>query len=235
MAARKATGLRKRVGDLREEIRHHDHLYCVLDRPEVSDEADAALFEQLKSLETARLLVDEGLVRELPDLFDLEPSQLEHLPGFAERSDGEELAAVPGIGPRIAAGVRAFFRGRRNRRIVDRLLDGRVTLTKQRRAKGGAPEGLTFAITGTLEGCSRRELSDLLERHGARVSGSVSRATDDLVVGEGAGSKLDTAETPGVPRLGERTLVSLLKRKGVRVRARGGRRKLRGRSPGVRP
>ncbi len=215
--------------------------------------------------ETARLLVSEGLVRELPDLFDLEPEQLEPLPGFAKKSseklvasirkasrtelarflyglgipsvgakvardlaerfrsfeavreaDAETLAEVPGIGPHVAGAVSEFIRDRDNRRIVDRLLDGRITVTGAKRAARGPLEGLTFVVTGTLDRWSRRELEELLERHGAHVTSSVSGATSYLVVGEGPGSKLATAERLGVERLSEAELADLLERHGVR-------------------
>lgn len=216
--------------------------------------------------ETSRLLVGEGLVRELPDLFDLNAAQLVHLPGFAHKSadklvgaiqrasrtelarfvyglgipevgvkvardlaahfrsfealrgaDEDALREVAGIGPAMAASIRSFFEDGKNQRIVDHLLDGRITLVEPGDGRGDALEGLTFVVTGTLERFSRRELEELLESNGARATGSVSKSTDYLVVGEGPGAKLDAAERLGIERLDERGLLALLRRKGVRL------------------
>ena len=73
----------------------------------------------------------------------------------------------------------------------------------------GVLTGKTVVITGTL-GMSRNEMKQLLESHGARVSGSVSKKTDYLVAGEAAGSKLDKAEELGVTVLGEAEVLELL-------------------------
>jgi DNA ligase (NAD+) len=72
--------------------------------------------------------------------------------------------------------------------------------------------GLTFVITGTLPSLSRKEAGDLIESLGGKVTGSVSKKTDYLVVGEDAGSKLDKARELGVKTLDESALRSLAKK-----------------------
>jgi DNA ligase (NAD+) len=67
----------------------------------------------------------------------------------------------------------------------------------------GTLADLTFVITGTLPRLSRREAKELIERHGGRVTGSVSGKTDYLLLGESPGSKLDKARNLGVPQIDE--------------------------------
>ena len=216
--------------------------------------------------ETCALLVEEGLVRSLPELFDVDAEQLVHLPGFADKSakklvaqiesaasgtdlarfvyglgipevgakvardlaehfgsfdairdaSAEELMEVPGVGPRMSEAITTFFADRGNQRVLDALLE-RVTVARARkkstRKRGGALAGSTFVVTGTLPGMSRREAEELIERHGGKVTGSVSKSTDYLVVGESPGSKLDKAEQLGVATLDEKSLRAILRKK----------------------
>jgi DNA ligase (NAD+) len=112
----------------------------------------------------------------------------------------EALEAVDDVGPEVAESVRSFFASEANRAVVERLLDAGVTPT---RADHGAElEGLTFVLTGHVDGYTRDELVDLLERHGAAVTSAVSGETDYLVVGAGPGeTKRADAEEYDVPTL----------------------------------
>jgi len=69
--------------------------------------------------------------------------------------------------------------------------------------------GLTFVITGTLPTWSRDEAKAFIEQHGGKVTGSVSKKTNYLVLGENAGSKLTKAQSLGVPTLDEESLKKL--------------------------
>ena len=70
--------------------------------------------------------------------------------------------------------------------------------------------GLTFVVTGTLPTMGRKEVSELIEKNGGKVSGSVSKKTNYVVVGEDAGSKLDKAKSLGIEILSENDLLSML-------------------------
>jgi DNA ligase (NAD+) len=254
--------------------------------------------------ETAKLFVAEGLVRQLPELFDLRAEQLVGLPGFAEKSAqklvealaraagvelarflyglgipevgsavardlarhfgsfaalrtaGEsELQQVRGIGPRMSEQIVAFFAEPRNAAILDALLE-RVRLREAPprpgpaagaagaaaaavpaggavapgggEALGGGDGGAAgagtaaeaaasqplagkkFVFTGALARLSRRDAEALVETLGARATGSVSKATDYVVVGEEAGSKAATARRLGVTILDEAAFLALL-------------------------
>ena len=77
-------------------------------------------------------------------------------------------------------------------------------------AAGTEFEGKTFVITGTLPGMKRNEAQELIEAHGGKVSGSVSKKTDYLLAGEAAGSKLDKAKALGVKVISEEELKAML-------------------------
>lgn len=224
--------------------------------------------------ENAELLVESGLVRSLPDLFDLTKEQLLEVKreladgskrGFADKSaenllaaidrardcelarflyglgipevgakvaqdlarhfgtaealraaDAEGLQQVPGVGPRMAEQVVAFFAEPRNAEVIDHLLDGRVRLAKAEGPSSAALAGLKFVFTGGLPTLARAAAKQLVEDNGGRVAGSVSKATDYVVAGEDAGSKLAEAQRLKVPILDEAAFLAMLRERGVR-------------------
>ncbi|MFI6739769.1 NAD-dependent DNA ligase LigA [Nonomuraea sp. NPDC050451] len=115
----------------------------------------------------------------------------------------EELAAVEGIGPRVAATIREWFSVDWHREIIDRWRAAGVRMEDEPAPEKGPQtlEGLTFVVTGTLEGYTRDSAADAITSQGGKVSGSVSKKTSFLVVGENAGSKYDKAVSLGVPIL----------------------------------
>jgi DNA ligase (NAD+) len=117
----------------------------------------------------------------------------------------DALAETHGIGPTIAASVRKFFDDESNRRILDDLGRLGVDLT-ERMATADGPKplaGKTLVITGTLASLSREAARELVEALGGRVTSSVTRKTDYVVVGEAPGGKADDARRLGVPVLDE--------------------------------
>lgn len=126
----------------------------------------------------------------------------------------ERLMEVSGVGEVMAQQIHGFFRDTRTRKILDTLLDGRVTLLEPQAKAGATPlDGLKVVVTGGLTRWKRREVKELLESLGARVTGSVSKETDYVVVGEDPGSKADDAARLGVTTLNEEELVEMLKKK----------------------
>jgi DNA ligase (NAD+) len=123
----------------------------------------------------------------------------------------EELEAVHGIGRTTAEALHAFAQQERNREVVRKLAESGVVMVEERAAPAeGVLSGLTFVVTGTLPTLSRTECQRLIEERGGRVTGSVTRKTDYLVVGEDAGSKLTKAQELGVPQLTEAQLLALV-------------------------
>lgn len=129
-------------------------------------------------------------------------------------ADVDGLQRVPEIGPVVAASVRKWFDDERNRALVARLAAAgvRTTATGAELAppSGGPLTGKTFVLTGTLEGLSREQASEAIERLGGKVTGSVSRKTSYVVVGADPGSKADKARQLGVERLDEAALLRLI-------------------------
>jgi DNA ligase (NAD+) len=124
----------------------------------------------------------------------------------------EEIEGIHGIGPSIAASVSRWFASADNRALVRALAKRGVNTTEPKRAEAeGALLGLKIVITGTLPTLGRTEAKELVERAGGKVTDSVSKNTDFLVVGADAGSKLDKAKALGVEVIDE---VELLRRIG---------------------
>lgn len=211
--------------------------------------------------ETAALLVDEGLVKELSDLFDLAEEDLVPLEGFAEVSarnlvrgiaerrsvelarflvglgipevgvtvaadlaahfrsvaairaaSPEEMEEIHGVGPKMSAAIRGFLDEPRVAEALDRLMAKGIEPTAPAVATpsegtSAGPEsdwaGKRVVLTGSLESFSRAELKEILQRLGARVTGSVSARTDLVVAGANPGSKLARALELGVEVLRE--------------------------------
>ena len=126
-------------------------------------------------------------------------------------ADAEQLAAVPGVGPVVAEAVVQHLADDHNRATVDKLREAGLRMVEESPGPAqGALTGLTFVLTGKLPTLTRGEAQALIEARGGRVSGSVSRATDYVVLGEDAGSKLARARSLGVPTVDEAQLRVLL-------------------------
>jgi DNA ligase (NAD+) len=124
----------------------------------------------------------------------------------------DPIASVEGVGPTIAASIRAFFANPDNVALVERLRERGVRLAEERAApvRPQTLEGLTFVLTGALERFTRDEAAAALKELGAKVTGSVSKKTSFVVAGEDAGSKYDKALALGVPVLDEQDLVRVI-------------------------
>jgi len=209
----------------------------------------------------AELFVEQGLIRDVADIYSLTAEQLLRLEGFAGKrvsnllaaieaskergpvrlltalgirgvgsavaetlidrygslealaaASVEELQQIPGIGPKLAESLVAWFSRESNRRVLDKLKAAGVR-TRLERAGAAGPQplaGLTFVLTGTLPTMSREQATEFIQAHGGRVSGAVSGRTDYLVAGEKAGSKLERAQKLGVKVIDEAGLRALV-------------------------
>ena len=129
-------------------------------------------------------------------------------------ADEEQLADVEGVGPTIAASVREWFDGEDNawhRQIVDRWAADGVRMEDERDPSlTQTLEGVTVVVTGSLERYSRDSAKEAILERGGKASGSVSKKTDWVVVGESAGSKEAKARELGRPILTEDEFTELL-------------------------
>jgi DNA ligase (NAD+) len=219
---------------------------------------------------TAVQLVERGLVRHLPELYQLAPEQLAGLEGFAERSavklheaiqasrepelprflyalgipevggavarqlarhfgtferlrdaTPEALMQVEGIGEIMAHAIHDFFREEHTRQVLDDLVGKHVRplaeLATAPPSGDASLAGLTFVFTGSLTRFTRERAEELVQRLGARASGSVSKKTSYVVAGESAGSKLAKARDLGVDVLDEEGFLAFLGERGIHM------------------
>ncbi len=116
----------------------------------------------------------------------------------------EELSSVDGVGPTIAASIREWFAVDWHREVVRKWAEAGVRMAEEAVDEGPRPlEGLTVVVTGTLAGFSRDQAAEAVQSRGGKVSGSVSKKTSFVVVGDNPGSKADKAISLKVPVLDE--------------------------------
>jgi DNA ligase (NAD+) len=116
----------------------------------------------------------------------------------------EQLAHVDGVGPTIAAALKEWFAVDWHAGIVDAWAAAGVRMADE--VDESTPrtlEGMTVVVTGTLPNFSRDEAKEAIIIRGGKASGSVSKNTSYVVAGENAGTKLDKAESLGLPVLDE--------------------------------
>jgi DNA ligase (NAD+) len=134
-------------------------------------------------------------------------SSLEELAAAKE----EELEEVPEVGPKVAASIVEFFSEPANRQLIKKLNKAGVHPTaEKRKVKSEKFAGKSFVFTGGLANRSREEAGEIVQQHGGKVSGSVSKKTDYVVVGTDPGSKYDKAKELGVTILTEAEFEKLL-------------------------
>jgi DNA ligase (NAD+) len=132
----------------------------------------------------------------------------------AKQTPGEDyldLARVDGVGPVAAGHLVDFFDEKHNRAALERLLKQVTPRPEPKAATSSKVAGLTIVFTGTLEKMTRDEAKARATALGAKVSGSVSKKTDLVVAGPGAGSKLTEAEKLGVKVVDEDAWIKLSK------------------------
>ncbi|MET7867728.1 NAD-dependent DNA ligase LigA [Micromonospora taraxaci] len=116
----------------------------------------------------------------------------------------EELSSVDGVGPTIAASIREWFAVDWHREVVRKWAEAGVRMAEEAVDEGPRPlEGLTVVVTGTLAGFSRDQAAEAVQSRGGKLSGSVSKKTSFVVVGDNPGSKADKAASLKVPVLDE--------------------------------
>lgn len=128
----------------------------------------------------------------------------------------EALEEVDDVGPIVASHIHRFFAREQNRLLIKELLDAGLHWDTQDNqvATDGVLSGQTWVVTGKLESMSRDEAGSLIRRHGGQTAGSVSKKTDVLLAGPGAGSKLSKAESLGVKVIDEASFLAILEQVG---------------------
>jgi DNA ligase (NAD+) len=116
----------------------------------------------------------------------------------------EEVDALEGIGPILAGGIVEWFRDEHHRHVIEKLRAAGVNMqTAETTPSSDKFNGMTFVLTGTLPTMTRDEASEIIKSHGGKVSGSVSKKTNYVLVGDSPGSKAEKAAQLGVKVISE--------------------------------
>lgn len=127
-----------------------------------------------------------------------------------EHASIEQLVEVPDIGEVSAKCIQSFFEEEASIKMLERLSEYGVNMERlEQDGESDLFAGMGFVITGTLPGMSRKQASELIEKNGGKVSGSVSKKTTYLLAGENGGSKLAKAQSLGVPVIHEEELLAM--------------------------
>ena len=170
-----------------------------------------AAIERSKTRPLASVISGLGILHVGGETADLLARRFGSVRRLMESSE-EELQAIPGIGPIVAKGIAEHFANEGNRLIVDELAAAGVTLEGDVEpvVEGPQPfDGLRFVVTGRLEGFTRSQAESFIKDRGGQVSGSVSKKTNYVVVGEEPGSKADDAQRLEVRTLSEDELIAI--------------------------
>ena len=166
--------------------------------------------EESKKCSLSRFIMALGIKyvgAETAELLAVETGDLESLMKMKE----EDLLAIDGIGTKTAPAIVEYFRDSDNREEIKLLLAHGVHPQKLKKKMSGHPfEGKIFVLTGTLERHTRDEASSLIKERGGKISSSVSKETDYLLLGADPGSKYDKAKKLGTQILSEAQFENLL-------------------------
>lgn len=127
-----------------------------------------------------------------------------------EQASAEQIAEVENIGVVVAKSIVDWFAHKENQKFIKKLLDNRVKIENPKHRPSGQLKGKTFVLTGTLGSMARDEAKDKIKAKGGKVSSSVSKNTDYVVVGENPGSKLAQAQKLDIKILSENQLIKLV-------------------------
>lgn len=171
-----------------------------------------ANIESSKQRPLPRLLFALGIIHVGTEIAELLTQAYNSIDEIAAATE-EELAEIPGIGPKIASSVAAYFQIEANKSVIEKLRAAGVNMKQESRPVNieGLPfTGKTFVVTGTLSGLSRSQAESRIKELGGKATSSVTKNTDYVVAGESPGSKLATAERLGTTVLDEVAFVQLL-------------------------
>jgi DNA ligase (NAD+) len=128
-------------------------------------------------------------------------------------ASADQLDDIEGLGPHTARTIAEWFAMPQNRSLIEKFRTAGVQLAEEEKPLSRASDrlnGLTFVLTGTLPTLKRNEAQTLIENHGGKVVGSVSKKTSFVVAGEDPGSKLDKARELGISVLDEAGLLAMV-------------------------
>ena len=207
-------GYLKNIADIYHLKEHRDALIAsgIIGKEKNTDKLLAAI-EASKANDPAQLVTGFGIpgigraaARELMRAFSSIPDLMKAIE--------EDILSVRDMGEVSARAITQFFADEENQHeIADLAAQGVRMEADADTESDDALAGKTFVITGTLPTLGRKECASLIEAHGGRVTGSVSKKTDYLVAGEAAGSKLQKAQELGIDVIDEAALRAMIETK----------------------
>ena len=188
-----------------------------------------ANIEASKSRPLSRVVNSLGIPHVGSETAELLAAHFGSLSGLGEAT-AEDLAAISGIGPIVAEAIAAYFQQQGNLDVIAELAKAGVTMKEDRSERPpqeSSLAGLTFVVTGRLEGFSRSEAEGRIKALGGAVASGVSKKTSYVVAGEEPGAKLAKAQELGIHILDEGEFVDKVEGAGLisrrpRRRARNG-------------
>ena len=204
-------GLVRGFADIYDLHRHRERLVALDGFKDVSVDNLLAAIEESKKRPWARLLYGLG-IRHVGDVTaDAIVAVTPSLDALLV-ADAEALARAEGVGPVVAESVREFLASDANREQLERLRGAGLTTVSDAPPppRDGPLTGRSVVITGGLEGFSRDDAKRAVVAAGGKATGSVSKATSFVVAGADPGSKLQKAESAGVPVIDEAAFVAIL-------------------------
>ena len=170
--------------------------------------------EASKTRPLPRVLFALGILHVGSENADLLAGHFRSIDDIAQASE-DDFTAIPGIGPKIAASIAAYFAVDANRAVIEKLRQAGVRLEREESEDTQMPaimplQGQVFCITGTLSGMSRSRAQARIKQLGGSATSSVTRKTTYLVVGEKPGSKVATAQRLGTEIIDEEALLQIL-------------------------
>ena len=129
-----------------------------------------------------------------------------------KNADLETLKNIDQIGPIMAQSVFDYFHNEKNLVVIDKLLKAGVNPAAAAKKKSQVLAGKTIVITGTLKNFSRSEIEQAIKDNGGKISSSVSKKTDFLLIGENPGSKFDKAQKLGIKVVSEEEFIEMIEK-----------------------
>lgn len=157
--------------------------------------------------------LDSRLKRQFKPIYDTAGADLSGLSAPLKKliEAATPLLSIEGLGPVLVENIVNWFANEHNQQVIHKMQQAGVQMRAEKKATSSSTlEGLTFVLTGTLPTLTRDEATALIENHGGKVTGSVSKKTSYVVVGDSPGSKADKARQLNIPILSEADLRALV-------------------------
>ena len=201
------------IAEIYSLFEHRDEIINLEGWKEKSVDNLLQAIEKSKSNSLERVLFGLG-IKEVGEKMAKTLSRIYHNIDNLMKATEEELLEIPDVGPILAKSLVTWFAKEQNIELINSLKAVGVNfeyLGSTTKAANSYFSGKTVVLTGTLSSMGRKEATNKLEDLGAKVTGSVSKATDVVIAGTEAGSKLDKAQSLGITVLNEDEFLALLK------------------------